>query len=417
MLSKPIVSQEMIMTGNKNGLGKAIEEWVVTARKLEIEKASNAETMKHFNNLVDLVKLKTGLNITLNVVSDSFTCAAAVSSKMWLNNHNGTKYSSNNLNYDQAEALILKGSVDLEKAVVSGMYTDMVVFNIYVTTGLLSDSLGFTPEETTAILLHEIGHAYKAVSHIGEYVRLNYYLTEGIEILQGKRTNKYNFEVLTHKYILENIPEDQRDDFVNNPNEGTIRRAILSSYKRSSRGHLFDGGLTSKRRNEQMADMYVTRLGYGRALALALSRMDKYYPGSQGRGESTWFADTLTTIALLGAAPLVAMAVMLVDPLEDKNTYTNYDDNMERLFKIRRDLIQQSKILKSYIDINNLINDINVIDEVIKEYSSKRTVFDSVVTILRPSIRKMEQNAVNEEKLEALLNNDLFLNALKLKNL
>lgn len=418
MFYKPVPSLEAIAIGTTNDLGKLIEAELEELRKNQTYSKYDTKAINAFiNRMYKLVKLKTGLNIAITVVDNGLSHMAAISSSMWLHGHSGTKFTDKPRKINETVEMMLTGNVDLKAGKITGTFADIAAFGIMISWAYLAGYFKDPVSSLTAVILHEIGHAFNSVATIGEYVYLNYFLSDGIEIVQGKKQNKYKFEVLSHQYLLKNVPEDQRDEFANNPSDDNVRRAIMSVYKKNIRGHLFDGGLSSKLRDEQSADQYVSRMGYARPLAVALTQMDKYYPGSTGRGNSTWFADTLTAIFMLGAAPIVAFVIMMHDPLENANRATTYDKPFERLMKIRRDLIQQLKVLQGSTDTANLVSDIDAIDKLSKAYTSDRGLFDEAITFFRPSIRKMEQQIENEIKLESLLNNDLFVNAFKLQNL
>lgn len=407
---------EMLLAGNNNDLGKITEAWVVAARKaLKVNNVGLYSTLTR--TYLDTVKAKTGLEIEFYLFSTNMSASGFIVTQTGWKGHGGTKYTNASPVTMNTLDEIMTTQIDLAAGKVSGKLSNMLRFQISCAMGLFTDFLGFTAAETTAAILHEIGHAFSSFASIGEYVYLNYYLTEGIDILQGKKVNKYKVEILDEKWLADNIPEEQRDDFVNNRNESTARRAILSAYKKVARGHLSDNGLTSKRRDEQMADMFPTRLGYARPLATLLAKIDRFDPGGMQRNESTWFGETLRTMAMAVFFPVTAFLILMHDPLNAKDNDSRYDNSLERLMKIRRDLIQQLKILGNSVENSHIAEDIEVIDKLAKSYTSNRTMFDEAVTFFRPALRKMEQNAKHEEQLEELLNNDLFLNIFKLKQL
>lgn len=407
---------EVLMAGNNNDLGKITEEWVIAARKCIKDNNPN-EYSDITRAYLNMVKAKTGLEIEFYFYPTDMRASAFINTQTGWKGHGGTKYTSGEAVTRSVVNEIFELKIDLEKGKVSGKLANMLRFQVSAAAGIFTDMLGFTPAETAAVILHEYGHAFDSFASIGEYVYLNYYLTEGIDILQGKKVNKYKVQLLDEKWITENLSEELRDDFINNRDESTTRKAILSLYKKASRGHLGDNGLVSKRRDEQAADLFPTRLGYARPLATALAKMRKYDGLASGAGKSTWMSETIRAMFMITFAPVTAYAIMMVNPLDDKTTSTRYDNGLERLMKIRRDLIQQLKILGNSIENSHLAEDIEAIDKLAKAYTSDRNLFDEAVTFFRPSIRKMEQNAKHEEQLEALLNNDLFLNIFKLKNM
>ncbi|MFO5795479.1 hypothetical protein, partial [Klebsiella pneumoniae] len=73
--------------------------------------------------------------------------------------------------------------------------------------------------------------------------------------------------VSTYKILISMIRNDRT--------EGNIRKVILSSFKKAQRPHL-TGDVQSRKRDEQLADLFATRLGYGRPLVTALTHGGGY---------------------------------------------------------------------------------------------------------------------------------------------
>lgn len=412
------IALEMLSTGVKNSVGKDIEAWVTTCR--EIHKTGKGSLTEAHQVIEDLVRAKTGLRIKLHILADDLNINAGVWTDIGAFGHLGSRYYNNpslKVLFSSDQGLKMVTEIDLKTAKVSGGLSEHLVFNIYFSTGVLCDILGFTVDEVTAFFLHELGHGFDMFMNLGEYVWLNYFLTEGIEVLQGKKPNKYKVEVLDDAWIMKNIPEELKDDFTNNRSEDTIRRAIMTTYKLAPRHHLTENGLASKLRDEQMADNFVSRLGYGRPLVTGLVRMDKYYSNSVTRLYSTWWAQSLKLMCMIVYAPITALMIAMYNPLDDLNIEARYDTLDQRLLKVRRDLIQQLKIIGRVSAGNQLVDDIAVIDDLLKDYNKSRDVFDMAVTFFRPALRKQQQNLKAEQDLELLMNNDLFLSAFKLKNM
>lgn len=416
MLTDNKPSLELLMAGNNNDLGKLTEDWVIAARAC-IAKGDTEGYSTVTRTYLNVLKDKTGLEVEFYYFNTDMRASAFINTQCGWKGHAGTKYTEGPSVSRELIDKVFTTTIDLANGKVSGKLADSLRFQIGFASGLFTNILGFTPAETAAVFLHEIGHGFESFASIGEYVYLNYYLTEGIDILQGKKVNKYKVQILDDKWVLENLTPELRDAFINERDESTTRKAILSVYKKTTRGHLGNNGLTSKRRDEQAADLFVTRLGYARALATGLTKIEKYSSSSSVTIGSSWMAETLRVMFMIAFAPATAYAIIMENPLNDSVTSTRYDNGLERIMKIRRDLIQQLKILGNKIDNKHIVEDIEAIDKLAKAYSSNRTMFDEAVTFFRPTIRKMEQNAKNEETLEELLNNDLFVNIFKLQNL
>lgn len=412
------IALEMLIAGAKNSVCKDIEAWVIECRR--IRKNRGVDLTKPTETLAKQIKDKLGINTEIIVVPDDLQVNVGMWSDLVFFGHGGSRSHVDpglKVFLTTRDGIKLATTIDLKTGKVSGGIADHMRFKIVIGTGVLYEVLGFTVTEVTAMMLHELGHCVDTFMHLGEYVYLNYYLTEGIEVLQGKKPNVYKLEMLDEKWLLNNMPEDLIDDFTNGRSEDTVRKAILTTFKKAPRHHITNNPLASKLRNEQMADNFVSRLGYSRDLAMALYKIDKYYPDQTERQYSSWLGQMLKIMLMIAVAPITAFMIALYNPLDDRNTKQTYDKPMERMLKIRRDLIQQLKLVKRVTDGRSIVEDIEAIDVMLKEYSSHTDIFDSAITLLRPTLRKMQQNLKVEQDLESLLNNDLFLNAFKLNNL
>lgn len=416
MFKYNVVSQEVLVAGIKNKIGPVTEAFIK-----ELRDAMMAKDMPTIQRIVitwmrDVHKL-IGMRISFGVDTSQQWIGASITSSMSFTGHGGTQYWSDIMRTGKSHLDGLTLTVDREKGMVSGPIVDKCTCTVMVTGELLRRNNGFTDGEVTAIILHEFGHGFGYFETLGDYVYLNAYLAEGIEVLQGLKQIKSSTIVLNDEYLEKNVPKEVWEKFANDRNESNARRVLLHSVKLPSRGHITDSGIASRKRDEQGADLFVTRLGYGRELAIGLSKLDAMSPDSLSRGRSTWAAEAMKGMLFLVAAPLMVLLISGINPLDETAVSTRYDNSLERLLKIRRDLIQQTKLLKGTEVMKGLVADIEAIDEVTKAYGNDRGLLDELVLFLRPTIRKMDQNLKSEQKLEELLNNDLFFNIAKLKSM
>lgn len=418
MFDNNVIALEMLAANVKNSIGTDIEAWIQACRDIKSKGGVSHEAVTQ--NLIQLIRDKVGIKVEIGIVPDDLNVNLGMWSDILFFGHSGTNYYKNpelKVFFTSQTGLRLVTEIDLKTAKVKGGMANHLIFKIMISTGVLYDVLGFKVQETAAMFLHEVGHAFDTFMNLGEYVYLNYFLTEGIEVLQGKKPNKYKLELLDDTWLKKNLPEDQIDSFTNDRSEDNIRRAIMTTYKKAPRHHLVNSDLASKRRDEQMADNFVARLGYGRDLVVALVKMDKYYSNYTDRLYSSWMGQTVKLMLMVAFAPITAFMIAFNDPLDDRNQDTRYDPPLQRLMKIRRDLIQQLKIVKSVANGKTIVDDIDAIEVMLKEYGKDSDVFDMALKFFRPNLRKQRQGLNTEQDLELLINNDLFVNAFKLKSL
>ncbi len=326
---------------------------------------------------------------------------------------------------------LLRSTIDLEKAQVTGELSK-VPFTMVVPTGLFSASWGLTPEEVTSLLLHEVGHAFYCLATLGEYVWLNYYLTDGIDVLLGKKPNKYRIELLNASYLQAKTTDpDLRKKLEADPTEENLRRAVLVSTLKEPRNHLTGQSVRGmNRRDEQLADMFVSRLGFTRPLASGLVKITRM--GSSGRRFTRSREDFMAMEAL---KVLVATAGVLAAPwtagvgllltlgvistsVTEAHVHPFYDNPTERLQKLRNDLVSQLKSPEmSEQQRLALDEDIKTLDDILKNHNQYLSLWEVIGFALAPKARRDHQRLKHEEMLEQLLSNDLFVQAHRFRQL
>lgn len=171
------ISQEMLAVGATSKLGPIFEQFVIDCRALKSLNDSGAK--KLFTDLTTSVKKECGLEIALEIdTSTDVNAWVYCDAAGW--GHSGTRYTSFDWQLepdDLLKGLVLK--VDLKRTKITGSLLTDFPARMGVTRGLLSEKNGFTVREVTAIILHEIGHLFNMYLYLGDYVWLNYYLTEG----------------------------------------------------------------------------------------------------------------------------------------------------------------------------------------------------------------------------------------------
>lgn len=434
-MSKETVSLELLTIKAKRALGARIEalvaEWV--ARK-EFTYFYSTEQLAQLSTIT---AEETGMNVSFRMVDRMIINAYA--SVVRLPGHGGNTYKDKS-----TQPLTVVGhsvpdklktiKIDLDKGKISGQYFTDFKNEITLYTGLVNHSVALTAEEITSVILHELGHCWNQYIALADYVWLNYYLQDGVDIILGKKPNIYKLEVLTEKG-LEKYCDDKAllADIQKAPTTANIRRAILVSSVKAPRHHLTSKeNNASKLREEQLADMYAARMGYARAAITGQAKIDKELGSRQLISNTTW-ALVETTKLLMGIGTVLAGAAIFVYPpallaaiafniaragLSVKDESQTYDNDLERIMKMRRDLTAQLKVLGSDPTTEEkMLEDIKMVDDLIAMYRNHDTLWEVVKHTLTPSYRRQRHQRAREEKLEQLLNNDVAIVAAKFNSL
>lgn len=410
MLQHFTISNEVISVDVSRELGKLIQAQIAEMRKsCKDTGIISPGTLKTLGDIVGM----TGINVTF--VTTEYVDAWMFSPTYY--GHGGTAWSDNNYKVVVAskDGIQRSAKVDIAKLKVSGDLVGEIKFTSCIGSGFFKPEYGFTDEEITAIILHEIGHAFNIFITLSDYIYLNYMLSDGVDVLLGNKRNTYNLEVLDHTWIEKNIAKDLREEYVNNRTPGNARRAILSTWKKAPRHYLFANNATAHMREEQMADMFATRLGYGRPLASGLHRMFKQF-GYEFDQRPSLVGNIVRLAIALAFFPFTLIWMLAVSGTNELQFGDRYDNPKERLNKIRLDLINQLKSIKDRSVIASIQSDIDALDVLLKEYHNGRTLFDSLADFASPVLRRESRLKTHEENLESLLNNDVFVAASRYKS-
>lgn len=419
------ISNEVLAIGAKTPLVGLIKDYITTMRSLWPDYPSNANQFNYNRKewkdatklFTDSIRKLVGPIVAIDVYGGTEHYNMGLTSQIWFNGHSGSRWYAS----PEQKIYVTDGTsineyleIDLKNVTIKGTLVDQLQFRLYYTESIMFNASMFTIEEVTAVMLHEFGHLFDNFVTLGDYAWLNYYLTDGVEILMGKKPNKLKLQILSDDAIKALVAEEDYDNFVNDRNENNTKRVILSLAKKAPRHHLTDNTLLANRREEQLADLFASRLGYGRAIAQFNFKYDKYY-GDPDYVGTQWYLESIKALFMVAALPVTTLAVMLHDPLNGGKD-GRYDNQIQRITKLRRDLIAQLRY-PGPLDKDGIIADISAIDDILKEYAGNRTLFNGLIEFFRPSLRKQMQNTKVEEDLESLFHNDLFVQAFKLSKI
>ncbi len=379
------VSTEVLNVSNKRQLGAQLLG-VIEEIKAGYDRGARVPDPNLIAKVSKIIKSNTNLTITNFSIRED-TILDMYASVINIPGHQGVGYQGPDtkpatIGGKPLDEKIFEATIDLDKGRIVGPLADIITCDIHMTTLFFTSGL-FEAEEIAAAITHEIGHCFNKIATLGDYVWLNYYLTEGIEVVLGMKPNKYKLEFLTPKGLA-NVVQDPkaREAIMKAPTEANVRRALLTSDRLRPRHHLtsteFQGSLL---REEQMADLYASRQGFSRAMVTLNYKLDKLTHAKNLRTRTSFhMAEAMKLINLVVGTALipvwgVGIAWLLVaSSFWEKSTDPSYDVSGERSLKMRLDLVAQLKQAgKDEVFRNKLMEDIRVVDEVSANYARNKT--------------------------------------------
>lgn len=321
-----------------------------------------------------------------------------------------------------------KGYVDTKNATVGGLFSEYEN-SLFLNFISLFRNYKMSVPEVVAVTLHEIGHAFYSCEYSDRLETNNQVLASVSKEIFSKKPNKdltYVFREL--KTLNDKTTESEVDDLVNG-------NRIIASYRwfRIVAGTV-EEQLKNKKYSEtsfeQMADNFAGRFNYGRALVSGLQKIhsvDKSPEFSKASKFFWRFAETaFVTIAMLspffGVIPVAVilymnLALVLRFSGEDKLDYT-YDELKIRYKRIRNEYVQMLKDSKiKSAQAKEIIDSITIIDKMMDSALSFKPILNSVANFIFTPAREAKAKIVEQQLLEDLAMNDLFVKSAEIKTL
>lgn len=349
---------------------------------------------------------------------------------------------------DITEEKVMDGKIDLKNSKVSG-YFSTVETKIVMFSGFLSPK--YTPEEFTAVFLHELGHVFTFYEMTGKLAVTNLVLQETANTFSNNTDKTIRIRLLTeveqkfgHKF------EDKEKVAETNSVEAAIMivNAAAMDWVRSEMGYKYYDGRTS----EFMADQFATRHGAGRHLVTALDKASRGPYGNYGEYMTTSKIVTSNLLSFLGAMvtfgikfsggvvtmvsvgltlnPLTILSnlifgvmfrlvlLMVANTGDASRSRYTYDKPEARYAAIRRELITALK--DPSVDKNfatEQLRSIETIDEHIANLAKIHKVTQQLANFLYDYLNGSYKEQKFQRQYEELANNELFVRAAQLKNL
>ena len=400
-----VLGLEAIDFQTSHPLGKALDIAVTSVRSLQKVTTRNLSNTK----LASIVQSITGLNLDFEVDPDTFaaTMVPDVDKNNPLIGDWAKRYmksaSSNSL---LAKKDVIKGGVDLEKARVTGDFTEFKG-TIYLGDSLLNKSSPFTVSEVVAIILHEIGHNFVYLEMLGRMVSTNYVLSEAANRLLGTVDKQRKFEIMYEIEEGAGIDITDKEALLPMSNKAGITTVLINDAIFKSRSEL-GVNIYDARGFEKLSDQFATRMGYGKDLATGLDKLYRligYGPAYRGRVMNI-FIQVIKVLLFLVAGilnPFIAILILCSNPLDDV-----YDKPKKRIEGIRNELSAALKAKNlSKRQKLSILEEIDVMDGVTADMTEYLGVYEWIWGAIYPGGRKQRTTIEIQQSLERLSNTRL----------
>lgn len=318
------------------------------------------------------------------------------------------------------KAHLKKGWIDFKRAKVGGYLSELRHHVLLDFVWLYR--AGMTPEESAAILSHELGHAFDGLE---EHYRLNSTNRAIFDILVDLRDGKEEQALYTYHHTFTHSEFKQaqlntskeRHDFC-----GELAMRYLDTIEPQ-----YLDGKYDETNFENMADSFATRFGMGKDIVSGLHKLHE--AGGALLPRNIWGYGALTLFNVLAAAmtllvfppfgmlAFVGIAVLLMGK---RNANMTYDLPTDRYQRIRNTLVNALKDTQLPAEVSkDLLEQIAYIDPLIEGFinSSEYDLMDMVANFVSPSSRKAIHYIELQQSMERSLNNELFVKAAQLRTM
>lgn len=428
---KPIFANESIVT-QVDGFGEKLEGFI----KLIVDEVRDSNKTLHISDTHPVIKeiekaVQDRFGLKISVVTDEHLAAILP----FYSNRNHIfieDFFRGYLNIrDQTKLLKTfdekKGTVNLQKATVSGIFSEYD-HPFYVNFNSLIRDYNLNATEITGVVLHELGHAFYACYYADRSDRTNQVLASVARHLISNENGDIEYVYKELSSVSPSVSKDAVDKMLNGP-----RVVAGATWFKTVIGIVRSQTLNDKYNDssfEERADNFASRFGYGKSLVLGLDKLSAYSPEKSGSVLilAQLIATTMTVIlavmvfsllaANAGGLALVAIFYNFIfysANREDAQDYT-YDKLKQRYLRVRMDAVDQLKNTKLHKDkVKGIIDSIYIIDDIIKSTKDVKTLPNYIANFIFSGARKTETSISDQQLMEALASNDIFLKSAELR--
>lgn len=323
------------------------------------------------------------------------------------------------------------GYVDLKAAKVGGIFSEHTC-EVHINMFHLFQDLNMTARQVGAIVSHELGHLFTACEYSDRLESTNQVLANvARELMSKDRAKKTMYIYRELKSINDDVSEKDIDDLVNS--SGTILGLKMFSVVVGIVTSQMKQSAYDKTSFESQSDAFASRLGFGSDLVTALDLLLKHSP-ERSAGmyysirllELMIFAGKVAAVVfMLANAPLLGVFYGILFTIilrfnGDDTREMTYDGLKDRYARVRLDLIAQIKNFDNKFSdreaLQELLERIYQIDDMVKGVRNFTGLETKLSNLIFSEARAAKNSILQQQQLEQLANNDLFMYAAQFKS-
>lgn len=314
------------------------------------------------------------------------------------------------------------GKIDLSKLELSGVYSKIPT-TIILTAGLLKDK-NITPRQLLGAIAHEIGHFFFYLFHLTNATMSNFVTNAIAAECAGANSDDERTMILEKGSRILGVDGVKINTLLTSKEEDvskTLQVLYIDNVWNNIRSET-GASLYEIRANEQMADYFASRLGLGADLIMGLEKM---WRGNglrfMAQRRQLILANVIVASMKLALSLTGVGLVFLLNDVLNANSpdVRRYDTPKQRIEMMRQYVIQALKEDRFNKDKNSeqLLKDIDELQKVADRIQDVPTVTEWLVRRLNKRARSISNTVQTQKEIEALLYNDIYVNAAKFAQL
>ena len=308
-----------------------------------------------------------------------------------------------------------KGYVDIKNARVGGYLSEVPHYIIVDFFTLIQ--LEITAEEMSAIIIHEIGHAFTGLESHFKLVKFSSMISDVMNEMNNKNIDKAKYifkQNISQKDFNKLIIKDDESvtDFYNKIAIGSLGevKSILMNSKYDETNF------------ENLADSFCARMGVSQDLVTGLHKMHKRF-GTVGNTNSLYYSTMLfaellfaiMTISFFGIMGVMIVVFILTVLFNSDLKQMTYDFPIERYNRIKNNILISLKNQSLPNEFTkDLIAQYTFIDEIIQKSQNFKSIYEHISDYILPTNRANAYYIELQSTIENMLSNRLFLKSAQL---
>lgn len=325
------------------------------------------------------------------------------------------------------------GTVNTQTAKISGWFSEQEL-PVYINFRGLFKDCKLTVPEVTAVILHELGHAFEAVVFCANVNTTNQIIADLVRHVDSK---DYGGDVdYIHSRIKEISPESTKDiaDALASGNKVVMSVAAYRLYNDVTKT-LMSNKVYDRTGFEAIADNFTSRFGYGLQLIQGLEKLEGKFPEYDRSVQmhlDTVISLTITSMsavgclfaALVGTASFPAvifgsmfayLSKIIFDTQRPSQKDMTYDNIKDRYIRVRNQLIEQIKDKELPAQAREaLLEQIKTADMIIANKRVFVGFLQKFAILAIPTDRRVVADIAVQQEIERIMSNDIFVAANRL---